>query len=137
MVKQATTSLQEKMEQHPLLGIDRLIARTLAYTKGAGGGDDLRRDFGYLMDLGNQLASRYRGSAYAHIGELAVALANLARRISTRNPGELRSVDLDPLSNLGEVIRRSIAAEERASDLAAGPSLAASRMPAAASDTRH
>jgi len=132
MIKQAAQSLQQKMEQHPLLGIDRLIARTLAFTNGAGGGEELRRDFGYLMDLGHELAKRYSGTAYAHIGELAVALANLARRISTRDPGELKSVDLDPLSNLGEVIRRSIAAEERATDIAPAPTLsaAAGRTPA-------
>ncbi len=125
MVHQAVNSLHEKMDQHPLLGIDRLIARTLAYSANGGSADDLKRDFGYLMDIGQQLSTRYRGTAYAHIGELAVALANLARRIANRNPRDLHPGDLEPLSNLGEVIRRSIAAEERATDLAPGAAMAA------------
>ncbi len=141
MIGQAVHSLEEKMEQHPLLGIDRLIERTLSYSARGGSAEDLKRDFGYLMELGLKLSTRYRGTAYAHIGELAVALANLARRVANRNPRDLHRGDLEPLSNLGEVIRRSIAAEERASDLAPGAAMAAaagrSPGPGLGAPTRH
>jgi len=141
MVHQAVNTLEEKIELHPLLGIDRLIARTLACRNGAGNAEALKQDFGQLMALGLDLANRYRGTPYAHIGELAVALANLARRIATRNPGDLGRLDLDPLSNLGEVIRRSISSEERTGELAPGPAAVANgrRSPpgSGGSATRH
>jgi hypothetical protein len=116
MVDQAVLSLEEKMEQYPLLGIDRLVQRTVAYSQGHGHVEELRRDFAFLMDIGVELSQRYRGTAFAHIAELAVALAKLAGRIATKSPDELRAVDLAPLSNLGEIIRRAVSAEERMGD---------------------
>jgi DNA-binding response OmpR family regulator len=119
LLDQAKTGLQDKMAQHPLLGIDRLIQRTRAYSRSGTGAEELRRDFGYLTALGLEMSERYRGTAFANIAELAQALANLAKRIATSNPDQLRTLDFDPLSRLGEVLRRSLAAEERALDNAA------------------
>ena len=115
-ITQGVASLEEKMEKHPLLGIDRLVQRTIAYSQNGFGADGLKRDFAFLMEIGVELSQRYRGTAYAHIAELAVALADLAARIATKAPQELRTVDLAPLSTLGEVIRRAVAAEERMGD---------------------
>ncbi|HEY1722503.1 MAG TPA: response regulator [Magnetospirillaceae bacterium] len=112
MITQGVASLEQKMEKHPLLGIDRLVQRTIAYSQNGFGADGLKRDFAFLMEIGVELSQRYRGTAYAHIAELAVALADLASRIATKAPQELRSIDLAPLSDLGEIIRRAVAAEE-------------------------
>jgi DNA-binding response OmpR family regulator len=128
ILSQATNGLQEKMAQHPLLGIDRLIQRTQAYSRSGDGADELRRDFGYLTALGMEMSARYRGTPFANIADLATALSKLAQRIAGSSPAELRTLDFDPLSRLGEVLRRSLAAEERAIDkaaLAAGASQAA------------
>jgi DNA-binding response OmpR family regulator len=115
MLDRAVAGLQEKMSAYPLLGIDRLIQRTLSYGTTAHGTEALKSDFAYLMEIGRELSERYRGTAFAHIAELAVALANLAKHIASKHPGELRAMDLDPLSNLGEIIRRAVAAEEHSS----------------------
>lgn len=110
MIDQARIGLRRKMVQHPLLGIDRLIHRALTSGQQNAGADELRRDFAYLTRLGEELGRRYRGTPFAHIADLAVALADLARRIASRNPADLRQVDLEPLAQLGEVIRRAVAA---------------------------
>ncbi len=116
LIDQGVAHLEEKMEPHPLLGIDRLVQRTISYSQSGFGAEGLQRDFAFLKDIGDELSQRYRGTAFAHIAELAVALANLAGRIASKSPNELRAVDLAPLSNLGEVIRRAVSAEERMGD---------------------
>jgi len=109
-IRSAVAGLKEKMAQHPLSGIDRLIQRALAWQ--GGGGEELRRDFVYLNALALDMSSHYRGGPYDHIADLAMALANLAKKIADQAPAGLRQLDLDLLRNLGSVIRSSIAAEE-------------------------
>ncbi len=116
LIESAVVSLEEKMERHPLLGIDKLVQRTISYSQNGYGAETLKRDFAFLMEIGVELSQRYRGTAYAHIAELAIALAKLAERIAGKKPDELRAVDLAPLSSLGEVIRRAVSAEERMND---------------------
>jgi response regulator RpfG family c-di-GMP phosphodiesterase len=113
MIEGAVATLEEKMERHPLLGIDKLVQRTISYSQSGFGAEGLKRDFAFLKEIGVELSQRYRGTAYAHIAELAIALAQLAERIASKQPDELRAVDLAPLSNLGEIIRRAVSAEER------------------------
>jgi DNA-binding response OmpR family regulator len=109
-IKSAVAGLKDKMAQHPLSGIDRLIQRALAWQGGSG--EELRRDFVYLNTLATEMSIHYRGGPYDHIADLAMALANLSKKIADQAPAALRQIDLDLLSNLGSVIRSSIAAEE-------------------------
>jgi DNA-binding response OmpR family regulator len=110
-IQTAVIGLAEKMNQNPLSGIDRLIHRALSWEGGSG--EELRRDFTYLYKLALEMSNHYRGTAFDHIADLAMALANLSRRIAEQAPTGLRQIDLDLLSNLGAVIRSSIAVEEQ------------------------
>jgi hypothetical protein len=54
----------------------------------------------------------YRGTAFNHIADLAMALANLAKRVVGHEPPGLRQIELDLLRNLGVVVRNAMAAED-------------------------
>lgn len=125
MIERTVLDLKAKFVQHPISRIDRLIQRALSYGDGPVHGDALRRDFIELADASMELHRHYAGSAFAHIADLALALANLAKRIAEQNAEGLTQVERDLLANLGEVIRRSVAAETRSADFGqeVGPAL--------------
>lgn len=116
MIERTVLDLKVKFVQHPISRIDRLIQRALTYGDGPVPGDALRRDFIELTDASLELHRHYAGSAFAHIADLALALANLAKRVAEQNSDGLTQVERDLLANLGEVIRRSVAAETRSAD---------------------
>lgn len=111
----AAVGLMEKMAEHPLAGIDRLIQRALTWRDGSG--DDLRRDFNRLTALSLEMSSHYRGTSYDHIADLAVALAGLAKRIAGQDPPGMGRVDADLLANLGAAIRGFIASENESGEV--------------------
>lgn len=117
MIEHTVLDLKTKVIQHPVSRIDQLIQRVLAYGAGPARGDELRRDFAELTSASMEMHRHYAGSAFAHIADLALALANLAKRIADQDGAGLTQVELDLLANLGEVISRSVAAENRSADV--------------------
>jgi response regulator RpfG family c-di-GMP phosphodiesterase len=117
MIERTVLDLKAKVILHPIARIDRLIQRVLAYGDGPARGDELRRDCIELTNASVEMHRQYAGSAFSHIADLAMALANLARRIADQGGAGLTQVELDLLANLGEVIRRSVAAETRSADV--------------------
>ncbi len=100
LLDQAKTGLQDKMAQHPLLGIDRLIERTQAYSRSGNGADELRRDFEYLTALGIEMSSRYRGNRlhpYRRSGDGARQPLQARRRQRPRGTADPRSRSAVPI----------------------------------------
>jgi len=113
-IEEAVVEVGKKVTEHPLAGIDRLIQRTLAWQ--GGDEDEMRRDLAHLIALSVEMSEHYRGTALNHIADLAIALANLARRIAEQGPAALRTIDLQLLRSLGAVIRNAIAAEDESGE---------------------
>jgi DNA-binding response OmpR family regulator len=109
-IERAVVAVGEKMSEHPLAGIDRLIQRLLEWRGGSPAG--LRRDFAHLVAHSLEISRHYRDTDLDHVADLALALANLARRTAAQAPDSLRPIDFDLLRNLGSVIRGAILAAD-------------------------
>ena len=105
----AAAELKEKIAEHPLTGIDRLIRRALA----SHSVDDreLRSYFANLHALCQELGGHYRTAGFSHIADLAAALSKLANSIMHHTPPGPNSVDRDLLQHLSYVVRGAIASE--------------------------
>lgn len=113
LIDQTVVDLNAKVMQHPIGRIEQLIQRILVRGLGDVGGDAVFRDFEELAKVSHELYRRYAGSSYAHIADLALALVNLSKRVAEQSAGGLTQVELNLLGNLGEAIRRAVAAESR------------------------
>jgi DNA-binding response OmpR family regulator len=110
VVAQAAIELKEKISEHPLAAIERLIRRT-AIIKDANE-IELMRHFADLQALSLEMSGHYRSAGFAHIADLAKALAKLARRIGQQKPPEPTQTDRDLLNQLGIVIQGAMTSAE-------------------------
>ncbi len=109
-VAQAAIDLKEKISEHPLAAIERLIRRA-AIIRGAGE-VELIRHFADLQALSIEMSGHYRSAGFPHIADLAKALAKLARRIGQQQPPEPTQTDRDLLNQLGTVIKGAMGSAE-------------------------
>jgi DNA-binding response OmpR family regulator len=115
IVSKAAVALKEKMAEHPLAGIDRLIDRALAW-HGASDSDQ-RRQFGNLHALSFEISSHYHSAAYTHIAKLALALSKLADKIAQQSSASPSQVEVSLLRHLGVVVKRTMESEHGASSV--------------------
>ncbi len=108
-VVKAAVQLKERLAEHPLAGIERLVRRALSWQEGDG--ELLQRHYGDLHSLSLELSGHYRGSDLDHIADLALALAKLAKRIGRHAASGPPEIDLDLLRHLGDVVRGSMRSE--------------------------
>jgi len=111
-VTKAAAALKERVAEHPLAGIDRLIRRTLA--RHGGNDPDVPGHFANLHALSLEMSGHYRDETHRHIANLALALSKLADRIAQHSPTGPRPVELDLLRHLGAVVRQTMVSESGA-----------------------
>jgi len=109
-IGRTVAAVGEKMAEHPLAGVDRLIHRLLAWEDGDE--EEQCRDFARLVSHCIEISRHYRDTDLDHVADLAQALANLAQRTAAQAPTALRAIDLDLMRSLGSIIRGAIDAAD-------------------------
>ncbi len=114
-VTRAAAVLKDRVAEHPLAGLERLLSGALAGQERAR--PDPRRQFAHLQALSREISGHYRDADVRHIANLALALAKLADRIAQRPSPALDRVEIDLLRHLRVVVRRTMGSEQRAATI--------------------
>lgn len=114
-IAQKAVTLKERVAEHPLAGIERMVRRALARSGAAD--EDLKRNFAELSAISQEMSGHYRGGDSEHIANLAMALSKLADRIARQETEARPKVDFDLLDQLGGAVRGSMAGQGGAKTL--------------------
>ncbi len=106
MIRNGVVRVGEMKVRSTPLAISRAIRRVLAFYEGQGTVERVRTDLDRMVALSQDLVSRYRGTSFDHLAELAASLVSLVMRISA-DPVAPNKVHLNLLAKLGEVLRQA------------------------------
>ncbi len=119
MIENAMAQLEDMKVQSSFNDITRVVKRVRAYyedkwshdSEWVGDEAQLLRDLDYLIDLASEISARNRGTRYNHVADVADGFTKLIKRIRVGS-SVAQKKDVELLSNLAEVVRRSMSADE-------------------------